>query len=138
MRRAQGVLARFLPLIDWTTFRRRNISEEVACSDPDVQVFACADDTQAVLWLLSKSPIGAGRRLAPRAPRAVDLRVPGLSAGTYSIQPFDTVTGEAGPPAQARSDGKDLPVSLQLAGDIAVAVRRREERGNGPPQAPLP
>jgi mannan endo-1,4-beta-mannosidase len=138
MRRAQGVLAQFLPLIDWTSFRRRNISEEVACSDPQVQVFACADDRQAVLWLLSKSPIGTDRRLAPRAPRPVDLHVPGLSAGTYTIQPFDTVTGELSPPFQVRSDGKELPVTLELAGDLAVAVQRREGPGNGAPQASLP
>jgi hypothetical protein len=79
-----------------------------------------------LLWLLSKTPLGPDGRLASRAPRAVDLRIPGLSAGTYAVRPFDTVTGEPAPRSEARSDGNELPVTLQLVGDLAVAVRRHD------------
>src|SRR5579875_778871 len=36
MRRAQAALARFLPLVDWPGFRRRNLSDEITLDDPTI------------------------------------------------------------------------------------------------------
>ena len=122
MRRAQSALSRFLPLVDWSRFRRRNISDEVICSEPDVQVFACAGDRQALLWLLSKGPLAHDGRLARRALRPVKLRLPGLRAGTYSIHCFETAAGEARQSFSAGANGESLDIEICLAGDLAVAV----------------
>ena len=59
MRAAQRALAGFLPAIDWQVFRRRGV--EVACDDPAVAVIACADERQAVFFLLRTGLSGEGR-----------------------------------------------------------------------------
>ena len=52
MRRAQKSMADFVKSIDWKNFRRRNLNEEVRVSIPALAIFACADEKQAMLWLL--------------------------------------------------------------------------------------
>ena len=59
MRLAQSALSRFLPLIDWNTFRRRNLNDEIVSSDRQVACFGCGDEHQAVVWLLRRSPSAA-------------------------------------------------------------------------------
>jgi hypothetical protein len=132
MHRAQGALARFLPLIDWANFRRRNLNEEVRASGADVAVFACGDGAQAVAWLLRKDTIGAGGRLnrCARA-AAVEVAIPGLAPGRYRVTLWDTLKGAA-----VREFEKTHAGSATLcigAGpvrtDVALAVRRIENRG---------
>ena len=65
MRAAQGALARFLPLIDWQRFRRRNLNDEVGSTTGDLALFACGDEDQALAWLLRKDSIGTGWQAAP-------------------------------------------------------------------------
>jgi mannan endo-1,4-beta-mannosidase len=57
MHAAQQGLGRFLPLIDWTRFRRRNLNAEARCS-AGFAVFACGDEHQALAWLLRTDSIG--------------------------------------------------------------------------------
>ncbi len=93
MRQAQAALARFLPLIDWSRFRRRAV--DVACDDPNVTCIACADEHQAILFLLRHGPLLPDGRLDPAIRPGVTLDLPATGAAT----PFDPLTGHAvGPP----------------------------------------
>ena len=154
MRDAQHALARFLPLIDWTRFRRREISRELTLRDaasgaplrlvaphsttpegkpPFVRLrgrtaaaFGCADDEQAVIYLLRSDSLTTDGRLATdAAPRHVTLEVPGLSPGEYVVSEWDTLRGAVRATYQCvHAGGVFRTPTLALATDIALAVRR--------------
>ena len=96
MHRAQGALARFLPLIDWPRFRRRNVSDtlEAEVRDGAAAAFACADERQAVIYLLRRDALDARGRVAPDGPVHALVRVPGLGAGAHRVTAVDPGTGE--------------------------------------------
>lgn len=126
MRRAQAALSGFLPLIDWSRFRRENRNEEVRISSPAVRPFACADDRQAVVWLLRtdmiQKPSGLLRPDAPALPVRIEL--PGMETGPYRVTAWNTREGrpEASFEAQAR-DGI-LPIEPPpVVTDLALAIR---------------
>ena len=128
MRRAQRSLAGFLPLIDWSRFRRRNLNDELALSLPGVKGFACGDDAQAVVWLLRSDALakdGTVRRDAePCRPRVI---VPGLAPGRYRATSWDTESGTTVSNWEAEADSGGLALHLPpLVTDVAVAVRRAE------------
>ena len=126
MRRAQRSMAAFLPLIDWTTFRRRNLNAEVTAARPRLAAFACGDAQQALVWLLRRDTMGKDGRLKREvAPTLSGLRVPGLEPGRYRVTPFDTESGVARAPFEAEGG----PVGLELVTppfttDVALAIRR--------------
>ena len=92
MRVAQRGLARFLPCVDWTRFRRRNLNEEVRVSGGGVAAFACGDEQQALLWLLRRDRIGADGMLRRDVePLRASVYVPGLTPGRYTITAYDTI-----------------------------------------------
>ncbi len=93
MRRAQRCFADFLPLIDWTRFRRRILNDELTCSDPDVAVFGCADETQAVLFLLRLRPLLKDGRVDSTIWSSIAVEVPGLSPGRYRATVWRTEGG---------------------------------------------
>jgi mannan endo-1,4-beta-mannosidase len=92
MRTAQASLSRFLPLIEWTRFRRRNLNEEIGLSEPGVAAFACGDDRQAIVWLLRTNSLDVRGKITPKA-KSVQVSVPGLDRGCFRIVIFDTITG---------------------------------------------
>jgi hypothetical protein len=124
MHRAQQALSGFLPLIDWATFRRRNLNHEVRTSQ-GFAAFACGDDRQAVAWLLRTDSLGPAGTLRTDVPeRAVRVVFPGLQAGSYLCTWFDTQRGQAVATDAVDHVGGDL--SLQrggVRGDVALAVR---------------
>lgn len=125
MRRAQKALADFLPLLDWPRFRRRNLNAEVRVGAPELQVFACADDRQALVWLLRTDATRRDGTLDPAAaPIGTDVRIPGLRAGTYRVLSWNTTTGvSAAEPVTAGSDGAVLVFTTpSFVADIAFAV----------------
>ncbi|MET0398690.1 MAG: hypothetical protein ABW277_18010 [Longimicrobiaceae bacterium] len=127
MRRAQRGLAGFLPRVDWTRFRRRNLNAEIALSTPALAGFACGDDAQAVVWLLRRDTLGRDGRLRRDAePVQAEVRVPGLAAGRYAATAWDTEAGEARGEWEAEVEGGDgLLLRLPpFVTDLAVAVRR--------------
>lgn len=127
MRAAQGALARFLPLIDWQRFRRRNLNEEIGSTTGDVAVFACGDEDQALAWLLRKDSIGSdGRLRRDAAPVDATLSLPGLRAGTYRVTAWDTCLGNATSVTTLHHQGEgNLCLSLPpIVTDLALAVRR--------------
>lgn len=124
MRRAQRAMAAFLPLLDWQCFRRRNLTDEIDVSAPDVAALGCGDARQALVWLLRRGPLLPDGRLDPRRTGPVSLRVPGLAPGRYRVTPFDTREGRAGAPAHAEATGNGvLATALPLLGpDLALAI----------------
>jgi hypothetical protein len=127
MRVAQRSLAGFLPLIDWSCFRRRNLSQEVRTAQPGVAVFACGDTDQAVVWCLRTDALAANgqvRRDVP--PVTTRLLLPGLRAGRYSVTAWDTGAGLVGGTVRVTAIGSMLTeIALPpFVTDIALAVRR--------------
>lgn len=127
MREAQRVLARFLPLIEWRTFRRRNLSAEMGCDDAGVAWVGCGDERQAVAWLVRTDSLCRQGMMAGRADAApVTLTVPGLNDGEYQVTAFDTRSGAASPLPDATSAGGVLRVAAgPIVRDLALAVRPR-------------
>lgn len=127
MRDAQKSLAGFLPLIDWTRFRRRNLNEEVRVTGGDFASFACGDAEQAIVWLLRtdalKSDGTIDREKANCAPR---VHVPGLRAGSYRVTEWDTSAGAARGSSGVEHDGKGAMAfeANAIRADSAFAVRR--------------
>ena len=93
MRRAQGALARFLPLIDWPSFARSNLTSRLGVEGEGVAAFACGDARQAVVYLLRRDRLDArGRVCAPDRVRTA-LTLPGLGAGVHRVTAFDSKDG---------------------------------------------
>jgi hypothetical protein len=126
MRRAQRALAGFLPLIDWPRFRRRNLHGSVALEGGGVAALGCADDEQAVLWLLRVDAVSEyGRVVRDAKPTTVEVTIPGLLAGTYVVTFWDTAEGYGAEQHRLRHQGGALTLAPpDIATDLALAVRR--------------
>lgn len=125
MRVAQRGMADFLPLIDWSAFRRRTLSAALRCADRGVATVGCGDERQALAWLVRTDAIDAEGTLAPRhdAPATV-LHVPGLADGAYDIVCYDTRAGAIVTRSRAESVGGELIAAVgPVRSDLAVAVR---------------
>ena len=125
MRHAQRALAGFLPLIDWTSFRRRNLSDVLRCDDAGVAVVGCGDAAQALVWLVRTDALGPDGTLAGRETAApATLTVPGLADGGYTVTVFDTLSGTIIARAEATSSGGVMLAPIgPVRRDAAVAIR---------------
>ncbi|SER22864.1 mannan endo-1,4-beta-mannosidase [Faunimonas pinastri] len=125
MRRAQGAMAAFLPLIDWSRFRRVNLNAEIGTSADAVLAFGCGDREQAVLWLVRRDTIRRDGTLAPDAPpHELTVTVPGLDAGRYRVTAWDTKAGGETEIFEAEAaDGMLRLEGLRLSTDLALAIR---------------
>jgi len=123
MRQAQQRLSAFLPLIDWRSFRRRNLNDEVRVP-PGFAAFACGDAQQALVWLLRTDRLGIdGRVEAPTDAAPTAIEVPGLSPGHYRIHRFDTHLGELLRSDTVTHAGGLLALDAgRIAGDLALAI----------------
>jgi mannan endo-1,4-beta-mannosidase len=122
MREAQRAMAQFLPLLDWTSFRRRNLNEEVEV--PGFHGFCCGDDRQALLWLVRSRNLALdGRMRRDREAARAEVAVPGLADGAYRIHGWDTLAGCAADAITARSlDGTLRFTSEPILADRAFAI----------------
>jgi mannan endo-1,4-beta-mannosidase len=126
MRREQSSLAGFMPLIDWSRFRRVNLNEEIEVSHPRVAVFGCGDSEQAFVWLLRRDTLARDGTLSSDvaliAPR---IGVPGLTPGRYRITGWDTAEGRVRESIDLEHGGGPLSVRVPpFATDLALAIRR--------------
>ena len=122
MRSAQRAMAAFMPLIDWTSFARRNWNTEASARG--CHVFACGDERQAVVWLLRDRALGPdGRMRADLKPAPVDIDLPAMS-GPVRLVEFDTLRGEVvgEHTAEDRADGIHL-TTTPFGPDRAFAIR---------------
>jgi hypothetical protein len=123
MRRAQKALSELLPLIDWSSFRRRNLNEEIGVSDAALATFACGDERQALVWLLRTDTISRAGTLQRDRPAAeVTIRIPGLAPGRYLVSCCDTTEGRALNTLQCIADNGFLETKLSVEADLAVIV----------------
>jgi mannan endo-1,4-beta-mannosidase len=122
MRLAQKAMAGFLPLIDWTRFRRRNLNEEVRVRH--FHAFACGDERQAVVWLLRKNALAASGRVRTDAvPVEAAVSLPGLAEGEYRLCGWDTLAGAVVEQQRVHaSDGVLRFTSAPITGDCAFAI----------------
>jgi hypothetical protein len=127
MREAQKTMADFLPLIDWSRFRRRNLRHEVEIRGRGCVGFACGDEAQAVAWLLRVDRLDRqGRVRRDAEPVEAGLAIPGLGPGRYRVTPWDTVEGRCVGCFEVEHVGEGmLSVGLPpVRTDLAVAIRR--------------
>jgi mannan endo-1,4-beta-mannosidase len=125
MRRAQLALSRFLPLIEWPCFRRRNLNEELIVQSNGIATFGCGDAEQAVVWLLRSDRIGASGLVEQGTADGVRLGIPGLLENVFRVSVFDTRCGELRADFLVQHTGGgvlhvDVP---PFKADIALAVR---------------
>jgi hypothetical protein len=129
MRTAQSGLVRFLPLIDWQRFRRRNLNEEISGTHCHLALFGSGDEEQAIAWLLRTDSLAPdGRVRQDVEPVLTSITIPSLRPGTYRITTWDTFQGLATNVTSLQHIGDDpfctpLPPILT---DMAVAVQRRD------------
>jgi hypothetical protein len=124
MRRVQRAMAAFLPSIDWTTFRPRNLNSEGKAEG--YHLFACADDRQAIAWLLRKGECDR-RGMLPQLAigRPACLTLPVAEDGAWTLSLFDTRTGDRTCVQNAVAQNGMLEFRIeQVPGDIAVAAVR--------------
>jgi len=94
MRKAQQALASFLPLINWQQFRRKNLNKEIRVSNNALTVFGCADEEQAIVWLLRTDSIDKKGMLNQNAEALVaDVHIPRLRQGRYQVTAWNTALG---------------------------------------------
>ena len=124
MRHAQLALSRALPLVDWTRFRRRNLSDELRVSAKRAAAVGCGDAAQALVWLVRRDSITRAGTLDPAAtPLEVALTVPGLADGGYDVLQVDTRSGQVIASGRARSAGGHLITPVAVATDLALVIR---------------
>jgi mannan endo-1,4-beta-mannosidase len=126
MRKAQHALSKFLPLIDWQRFQRRNLNEEIELSDNAFCGFACGDNEQAVIWILrTDQPRKKGMVDKTLKARSLTIKVPGLRPGYYQVTAWDTSAGCSRTVFELYHDNPDylsLPVPA-VRTDVALALR---------------
>jgi mannan endo-1,4-beta-mannosidase len=154
MREAQRVLADFLPLVDWASFRRRVLNGllvvrdaatgtplRLASAEPhtppghapvvplagcEAAAFGCGDDAQAVVFVVRADALADdGRVRRDVAARPVHVEVPGLGAGRYAVAEWDPVAGGVRARWEPEHPGGALSLGpVALAADAVLAVRR--------------
>ena len=127
MREAQRALASFLPLIDWTAFRRKNVSDGLQLSHPGVASFGCSDGYQSVVWMLRTDTLGRDGRVASDAAAVtITVIVPNMQPGEYLATLYDTLTGTVMQRLQLHAAGPALDIpAVPLRSDLALAVTPR-------------
>jgi mannan endo-1,4-beta-mannosidase len=125
MRQAQHALAKFLPLIDWSAFRRRNLNEEIVVSERGLAAFGCGDQHQAVVWIMRTDVLSNDGMIRADAPAIeATISVPGLQPGRYQVTRFDTKRGDTTGSDEVHGEGGVLRLPpIPLRDDLALAIR---------------
>jgi len=144
MHAVQRGMSRFLAAVDWVRFAPapidpwlRVVPRSTASGPlaPPLRVipFGCADERQAVIWLLRDLRVSA----AEPPVRSADLILQDLSAGTWVCSFWSTWEGERIGERSFRMEGGEVRLPLpSFARDLAIAIRRVENpAGSYPPGA---
>jgi hypothetical protein len=127
MRKAQQSLASFLPLINWQQFRRKNLNKEILVSNNAFATFGCADEEQAVVWLLRTNIIDKKGMLNQQAEAlVVDVSIPGMKKGCYQITAWNTAVGaiEKVYEVEYKDESHLCITTPPVISDLAFAIRR--------------
>ncbi len=122
MRKAQRAMADFVTNIDWTRFRRRNLNPKLRVRH--FHAFGCADERQALVWLLRRNTLGSDRRVrADAVPVEAEITLPDLADGRYRIRGWNTEAGVPVEDVQAHATGGLLRFTSQpIVADRAFAI----------------
>jgi mannan endo-1,4-beta-mannosidase len=124
MHAAQRALARYLPLIRWSTFRRRNLTEEMRLHPDTFYGFACGDEHQAVVWLVRRQSRDRRRALDRKvAPERVGIEVPGLAAAEYRVTTWNTEAGREQDRLIVTASNGRLAFEITAGRDLAIAIQ---------------
>ncbi len=126
MRHAQAVMAEFARLIDWPRFASRNISPEIRVEPEGLLAYGCADESQAVVWVVRDREALQGEGHLPFLPLLQDaaIELPGMAPGPYRFTAVDTHNGHVladATRALGLGSRLDLP---PFRHDLALAIRR--------------
>jgi len=121
MRRAQGAMAGFLPLIRWQDLRR----EPLVVRAPGFHAFGCGDGDQAIVWLVRRGGRAADGRIdAGLVTREQRVTVP-MPPGRYDVTGWNTAAGTALPSERHDADARGLHfTAADIGPDRAFAIRR--------------
>jgi len=126
MRQAQGVMADFARLIDWAHFASCNVTGRAVSRPDDLLAYACADDRQAVAWVVRGRDAMLDEGELPFRPllRGATLDLPPMAAGAYSVTYVETHHGNTlGESTVLAHDGEPIRLDLPpFRHDLAVAV----------------
>lgn len=95
MRRAQKNMSEFAELINWQSFNRKNLNDQLSADNPNIHTFGCGDANQAIIWLLSVKAKKRSKTKSSMISSPVAVPVPGLDAGNYKVHLWSTLTGLA-------------------------------------------
>jgi mannan endo-1,4-beta-mannosidase len=125
MREAQGGLSRFLPLVDWTRFKRDCWNDRVEASSRAVHAFGCGDDGQAIAWAVRRATRSDGTLDPDALPLDFELSCPGQAGRSYAVTWYDTKAGRVIGEERVRCEGDRLSLPVRgFRADLAAAVRR--------------
>lgn len=114
MHDAQAVLAKFLPLIDWGSFRRRPMGKRLTVSDFSGLAVGCGDQHHAIVCLMPGEA---------HCGKACRIDIADLAPGCYNVTSTNTVTGEhETSQVHTRQDGTLVVLLTGTAHDIALAI----------------
>ncbi len=124
MRRAQLNLSEFVKLIDWQNFRRTNLSDLLNASDNHIHCFGCADEHQALIWLLRVKASNQKAKTAKSKDSSATLTIPGLTNGIYTVIFWNTISGfEQRVLVEKQSSDLVIPFNMPT-GNMALAIRK--------------
>lgn len=121
MRRALRSLAAFAERVDWRHFTPVDALPDLEVGGQNLIPFACRDERQAVIWLLTDT-----RRPSPAAlQKNVPLTLRGLCPGDYCVETWDTISGRRLECLNSHvGEERELRTTLStVEGDLAMAVR---------------
>lgn len=126
MRHAQAVMADFARRINWRHFASENVSCRLGLDPENLLGYGCADERQAVVWVLRCREDLEREGDLPFRPllAGASVEVPGLAAGTYAVTCVETQNGHAIGQEVRATRGEPLRVELPpFRHDVAVAIR---------------
>ncbi|MDB5351501.1 MAG: hypothetical protein JWN86_2748 [Planctomycetota bacterium] len=128
MRQAQGVMGDFARLIDWQSFASENISARIVACPDELLAYACADDRQAVAWVLRARDLLDVEGELPYRPilRDATLELPAMTPGLYDVSCMETHHGHTLCETTVESGGGPFLLELPpFRHDLAIALRHR-------------
>jgi mannan endo-1,4-beta-mannosidase len=126
MQRAQQSMTAFCKLVDWTCFNRRNLAKLIKINSKNIQVFACGNSKQVIMWLLQTGISNDwGMSDTGAAPVDILLQVP-VEEGSYQIIFWHTQEHSVYQTYISHTDAKGrLMLSIRsFLPDIAVLIKK--------------
>ncbi|MBW3625643.1 MAG: hypothetical protein KY468_19800 [Armatimonadetes bacterium] len=129
MRRSLRSMAGFMTLVDWRRFSPEDAMPEVKVGATGIEVFACRDRTQAVIWLMRRAPpkhTGPLPVSEPICPLVITLS--GMEPGKYVARLWRTKEGGCMGSLPAPWTGGKLRITVpRFENDIALALTSARE-----------